>query len=141
MTFLLLNIYRLKMCKKSMVDVIAKGKLQRLNPSLNDQGIYIVSGRMEYWFEYTYDDKGLILLPHEHRFSLLYATFVQNINHSGVAATVSKVRRKFWIVNLPRLVKGIRFKCVTCRKLDKQVEKQIMAPLPIERLKPSPPFN
>ena len=131
----------IKDMQKSMVDVIAKGKLQRLNPSLNDQGIYIVSGRMEYWFEYTYNDKGLILLPHEHRFSLLYATFIHNINHSGVAATVSKVRRKFWIVNLPRLVKGIRFKCVTCRKQDKQIEKQIMAPLPIERLKPSPPFN
>ena len=34
--------------QRSMLNDIAVGKFQRLNPSLNDQGIYIVSGRMEY---------------------------------------------------------------------------------------------
>ena len=59
----------------------------------------------------------------------------------SVAATVAKVRRKFWIVNLAKLVKEIRFKCVICKTLDKNLGKQIMAPLPIESLKPSPPFH
>ena len=58
----------------------------------------------------------------------------------GVAAITSKIRRKFWIVNLSKLVRKIRFNCVTCRKLDKKLEEQIMAPLPMERMKPSPPF-
>ena len=123
-----------------MRDDVDSGKFQRLNPVLNDEGIFVASGRMEFWFEHSYNNKGLILLPHKHRFALLYVLHVHNISHLGVAATVAKVRRRFWIVNLPKLVKVVRYNCVTCKKLDKVLEKQIMAPLPMERLNPTPSF-
>ena len=58
----------------------------------------------------------------------------------GVSAVVSKVRRRFWIVKLPKIMRKIRINCVTCKKVDKMLLKQIMAPLPMERLVPHPPF-
>ena len=53
---------------------------------------------------------------------------------------MSKIRRIFWIIKLLKIVKKIRFNCATCKKLDKKLGEQIMAPLPMERLKPYPPF-
>ena len=130
----------IKAVQKLMHKDIEAGKFRGLNPCLNEDGIYLVSGRMEYWFEHTYNTKGLILLPSNHRFSLLYALYIHKLCHLGVAALVSKIRRKFWIVNLPTLVKKIRYNCVTCRKLDKDLGKQIMAPLPMDPLKTCPTF-
>ena len=60
--------------------------------------------------------------------------------HLGVAASVAKVRAKYWIINLPRMMKSIRFKCVPCRIKQKLRCEQKMAELPPERLTPSPPF-
>ena len=40
-----------------------------------------------------------------------------------------------------RLAKSIRNKCVVCRRIDLNRHKQIMSPLPVQRLKPSPPFK
>ena len=51
----------IKEVQKLMNKDIESGKFRRLNPCLNEEGIYIVSGRMEYWFEHTYNTKGLIL--------------------------------------------------------------------------------
>lgn len=44
------------------------------------------------------------------------------------------------IVKLSKIVRKIRVNCVSCKKLDKLLHKQIMAPLPMERLVPYPPF-
>ena len=130
----------IKEVQRSMYTDVEAGRYRRLNPCLNDDGIYIVSGRMEYWFEYTYNTKGLILLPANHRLSLLYVLYIHNKSHLGVSTVVSKIRSRFWIVQLPKIVKRIRFNCVSCKKLDKLLQKQIMAPLPMERLLPYPPF-
>ena len=80
------------------------------------------------------------MLPHNHKFTKLYSEYIHSSSHSGVATTVAKIRLRFWVTKLPQLVKSIRYRCVDCKKLDKIVGKQIMAPLPEERLKPSPAF-
>ena len=100
----------------------------------------IVMGRMEYWLEHTYNTNGLILLPSNHRFSVLYSLYIHNLSHLAIASTMSKIRRKFWLIKPPKIVKKILFNCATCKKLDKKLGEQIMAPLPMELLKPYPPF-
>ena len=78
---------------------------------------------------------------HTIRFSRLFAEHVDNEAHLGNAVTVSKNRLRFWIVNLERMVKSIRNQCNTCRKNNKRLQKQLMAPFPVERLKPCPAWN
>ena len=101
---------------------------------------YIEWDRIQKWMNHTYNEAGLVLLPGQHRMSILYAEFNHRIGHHGVMATVSKVRLTFWITNLIRIVKSIVKGCVTCRKITKALAEQVMAPLPFERLNPSPPF-
>ena len=91
--------------------------------------------------EISYDNQNLILLPKNHRISKLYSLHIHQISNLGVAATVAKIRLWFWICDLAKIVKAIRFRCVLCRKLDKLCAWQRVAPLPKERLRPCFPWQ
>ena len=58
----------------------------------------------------------------------------------GVSADVAKVRAVFWILGIERMIKSIRYKCIPCRKMYGKLMSQVMAPLPVDRLKPAPPW-
>ena len=62
--------------------------------------------------------------------------YIHGLSRLGVAAIVSKIRTKFWVVTLPKSVKKIRFNCVTCRW-----DKNLGAQMPMKRLMSSPPFH
>ena len=106
-----------------------------------DDGVIIVGTRIEHWMKATYNESNPVLLPYDHRFSRLYALKIHQRDHQGIAATMAKVRVKMWIVNLERMVKSIRHKCVTCKKLNKIAAMQIMGALPSDRLKPAPAWT
>ena len=90
----------------------------------------------------TWNKQAFILLPNDHLFSRLLATYVhKEIGHLGNEATVAATRRKYWIIGIHKVVKEIRSKCVPCKKKFKVLAGQIMADLPVERLKHSPPFH
>ena len=127
--------------QSSMEKDILSGKFKRLCPRKRDDGIYVVGGRARGWVEMSYNKSEIILLPYEHRFSRLYAEHIHCRGHLGVLSTASKIRTKFWIVKLLKLVKSIRTNCVICKKLDKKLHEQVMGKLPIERLKPAPAWT
>ena len=91
--------------------------------------------------EISYENQNLILLPRNHWISKLYSLHIHQISNSGVAATVAKIRLRFWICDLAKIVKAIRFRCVLCRKLNKLCASQRVAPLPKERLRPCLPWQ
>lgn len=103
--------------------------------------IYVVGGRGERWIEMSHNKNEVTLLPYDHRFSRLYAEHIHRKGHLGVLSTSSKIRTRFWIVKLLKMVKSIRYNCVICKKLDKKLSEQIMGKLPVERLKPSPAWS
>ena len=105
---------------------------------MRDDGVIIVGTRAEAWMEMSYNKREVMLLPFAHPISKLYTRFIHNINHSGIASTVSKVRRKFWILKLQIIAKSIIHHCTTCKKERKIRYEQIMSSLPVERLKPVP---
>ena len=125
----------------SLKNDFKRGKFDRLSPKLREDGIIVVGTRAESYLQMSFENKDIMLLPHNHRISFLYCYFVHYISHSGVASTVSKVRRKFWIIRLQKIAKSIRHKCVQCIKNAKDIREQIMGGLPIERLKPAPPWH
>ena len=120
---------------------LSEGKYKNLCPKVREDGIIIVTGRVGALFENNYGSSGLILLPHSHRLSRLYAELIHNIAHLGNGATMCKIRDRFWITKLGTIVSSIRNKCVRCRKLNAELQQQVMAPLPLHRLKPSPAFH
>ena len=127
--------------QQEMESDIQQGRYKRLCVRKREDQIYVVGHRTQRWVEMSYNKSELILLSYQHRFSRLYVEYIHQMGHLGVSATACKVRAKFWIVKLHKLVKSIKSKCVTCRKIEKKTNQQVMGQLPEQRLKPSPAWN
>ena len=130
----------MKEAQLSIIKDFKSGKFRRLRPRMREDGIVVVGGRISR-SEVSYNQRELPLLPADHRLSLLYVRHVHNKGHLGVSATAGKARERYWIIGVTRLAKSIRYKCVTCKKLDKRTEEQIMGALPDQRLKPAPAWT
>ena len=124
------------------------GKHKRLGVTMKDNGLLSTSVRAEKWMEMTCDNQELILLPHNHQFTRLYAEHIHSNNdhmgaganrkfHLGINSTVAKIRSRFWVNNLTKLVKSVRHKCIHCITDNQRVETQSMGKLRVERLKPN----
>jgi len=126
--------------QKSLKDDVKPQMMKRLGVRDVD-GIYIVGSRIENWAGHTYNNTNPILLTSKSRFAQLYVQYVHNICHLGTSAVASKVRAKFWVVGLRKLLRSIQYKCVTCKKQNGQCQQQIMGQLPEERTKPVPQWS
>ena len=91
--------------------------------------------------EMSYNQREVPLLPFRHELSRLYAKHIHEEGYQGVSATTSKVRSRFWVIGLPRIVNSIRYNCLTCKKLHKKTTMHLMGQLPQERLKAAPTWN
>ena len=73
---------------------------------------------------------------------MLITRQVHQYGHSGVAATVAKIRRKYWILRAHNLAKKVKRECAFCKRMQAKCETQKMAELPGIRLAPfTPPFH
>ena len=127
--------------QETMLSDMKRGRFRRLCPRVREDGIIVVGGRAEKWLEMSYNQREVPLLPFRHELSRLYAKHIHEEGHQGVSATTSKVRSRFWVIGLPRIVKSIRYNCVTCKKLDKKTTTQQIGRFPEERLKLAPAWN
>ena len=134
------EVFWIKEAQQNMKHDIKHGTYRRLCPRLRDDGIYVISGRAEKWLEIGYNKEDLILLPYKHRFARLYCEYIHAKGHHGVLTTASKIRARFWITKLLKMMQSVKLNCVTCKKLDKKLSGQVMGNLPKERLKPAPPW-
>ncbi|KAJ8018338.1 hypothetical protein HOLleu_43725 [Holothuria leucospilota] len=131
--------YWIREAQKNIVNRFENGDYKSLSPFVRD-GIIRVGGRLKADFM-SFETTHLVLLPQKHQVFLLITRHYHSMGHSGVACTAAKVRKKYWIIGVQRLAKSIKYKCVTCRKMDHKVETQRMANLPKERMAPyTPPF-
>ena len=116
-------------------------KIKEMQPKL-ENGMLVVGGRTERWMEATWNRQYFVLLPKEHRLSYLIALHEHNsIGHLGTESTIAKIRSRYWIVGIRKIVSSIVSKCVKCKRKFKRLAEQKMSTLPIERLKPSPAFQ
>lgn len=97
-----------------MKNDIKHGTYRRLCPRLRDDSIYVISGRAEKWLEIGYNKEDIILLPYQHRFARLYCEYIHAKGHHGVLTTASKIRARFWITQLLKMIQSVKLNCVTC---------------------------
>ena len=132
--------YWIKKAQRSLQDKLKSGQLQQLSPFVDEHGIIRVGGRIDQALV-SYDNKHPVLLPRNHHASHLITQHMHEYGHTGVATTMAKVRRRYWIIRGHDLAKFIKRKCAICKKLNAKVEEQYMANLPNIRLQPfTPPF-
>ena len=143
--FMVAESFWFKEAQRLITDDDLKTRYVRLSPYRHPDGIIVVGRRAEKWMNISYNKEALILLPYNHPVARLYTQQIHIDQHlcgyTGSSATTSKVRLKVWIVKLERMVKSIKQHCVTCRKINKRPENQIMGQLPIDRLKPAPAWH
>ena len=125
-----------------IIDAISgKGKLRKLTPRLNEQGIYVVGGRAHRWVQISYNKQEIPILSSKQKFTRLFSEYIHKGGHLGTESDIAKIRAHYWIIGLRRLCKTIRYDCIDCRKRDGIVSSQIMGKLPLERLKPAPAWS
>ena len=84
---------------------------------------------------FTEDHKPPVLLPYDHRFTLLVMEETHKRGHSGQDQTLARFRQKgFWCVQGGKLAKRVRRSCVICRKADAVLLEQPLGPIPADRL-------
>ena len=135
------NTFWIEDAQREMKKEINTKVYVKLCPKLKDN-IVVVGGRTERWMASTWNRQEFVLLPFEHRFAFLISEKEHQLGgHLGVAATIARIRLRYWIIGIRKLVKRVVADCVICRKKFKRLSTQVMGQLPIERIKPSPPFS
>ena len=120
--------------QKSIVTSTRKDSLAKLNPRENEKGIVIVGGRTKRWMQMTWNKQQFILLPKNHPVTDLIIAYDHcKGGHLGSVPTIAKIRSKFWIIGVTRLVNVLTKKCVLSVIKYKRLVEQKMSPLPIER--------
>ena len=113
---------------------------KRLGVTIDNQGIIVVGCRLPDSLKFTWGNTSFPLLPVKHQFTELFLFSLHQKGHMGVESALAKARSKYWIPQARKLLKGLKSRCVDCRKLEKVRLKQEMGQLPAYRLQPSPPF-
>ena len=135
------EIYWVKESQKGLLGRLKKGNFQELSPFTDNKGFIRVGGRADEALT-SYEARHPALLPHTHWISLLITRHFHQTGHSGVATTVAKVGKKFWILRAHDLAKTVKFRCAPCQEMEARVETQFIADLPRSHLEAlTPPFH
>ena len=124
---------------KAGQPVHRESKLLPFRPFM-DEGVIRVGGRID-CTDLPYDAKHPILLADHHVTKLLLNHVHRRTLHQGVEAGLTLLRQRHWVLKGRRLLRELKRKCVTCRKMDAQPADQISAPLPEDRVTYSRPFS
>ena len=123
-------------------DVITNQMLISLDPSLDDNMLLCVGGRLTRSTINYYERHPIILPKEAHLSHLIIKHYHEKAEHQGRCLTISTIRcNGFYIIGISRLVASLTFRCVICRCLRHNTQTQKMAYLPIERLEPAAPFT
>ena len=140
------EMFWLKEVNKDSVRLYEGGKLSSLRPALvwNEQGKFaqvVTSGRVGSVVKVGYDVEELPILDPRHPYVKLLLRHLHESEHASDDKVLWKLRVKFWVPQARKIVRSIRKSCIRCRFLSKKLAGQIMAPLPKERVLPSPPWT
>ncbi|XP_076380674.1 uncharacterized protein LOC143260026 [Megalopta genalis] len=121
-------------------DPYLHGKLAKLNPLLDQDGLLRVGGRLKN-STLTYSQKHPILLPKSHITTCIIMNEHKNLLHAGAQTTLYSLRRTYWPIDGRSLVWRTIHGCVRCRRASPPSVEYIMGNLPIARVTESRPFT
>ena len=128
-------------CLSQKGQVSRSSSVRKLSPFMSNDCIMLVGGRLRH-ATVSCQAKHPVLLPRDHAVSRMIISDYHNAAHLGTEWTLSRLRGKYWIVNARNLIKGVRMKCIVCKRLYAQPPAQRMADLPPDRcLSGQPPFT
>ena len=115
-------------------------RFKSLLPALKE-GLWVVGLRLAQNNPLSPDNEPQVLLPPDHRLTLLLMEDGHRRGHRGRDATLSIFRRRFHTSHGTRLSKRVVNNCYLCKLIKRKNLSQIMGQPPAERLMPAPPFT
>src|ERR1700709_2686799 len=110
-------------CFAEDLAFIGKGKmvqktsrLSKLSPKLNEKGIIVLRGRLEYASWMDDDTRRPTILDPKHRCTLLLIQKEhERLGHHGKEQVLNELRQKFWIIDGRAAVNRVWNSCQWCR--------------------------
>ncbi|GBN00606.1 hypothetical protein AVEN_167529-1 [Araneus ventricosus] len=116
-------------------------EIKSLVPFLDEDGLLRITGRL-LEAELCFGEKHPVILPRRCKFTELLVTREhERIGHCGVSATLTQLRKKYWIPKGRQLVKTMTRICLICKKYNAKPADQLSGQLPRDRISQSPPFQ
>lgn len=118
--------------------------ISTLAPFLDENGLMCVGGRLNKAAGIlpSKEINPIILPKNSHISVLLIRHFHEQVKHQGRLFTEGALRTAgYWILGGKRMISSFIHTCVTCRKLRRGLETQMMADLPEDRITPGPAFT
>ena len=109
--------------------VPASSSLRKLSPILTNDGLLVIEGRLKH-ARNSIESKHPFIFPASHKVSEMIALEYHGAAHLGTEWSLSRIRRKYWIIQARNLLKKIKHTCVTCKKLYAPTHHQKIADLP-----------
>ncbi|GFX47797.1 integrase catalytic domain-containing protein [Trichonephila clavipes] len=112
-----------------------------LVPYLDENNLLRLTGRL-LEADLCFGEKHPVILPRRCKFTeLLVIREHERIGHCGVSATLTQLRKKYWIPKGRQLVKTMIRICLVCKNYSAKPADQLSGQLPRDRITQSPPFQ
>ncbi|GBL73988.1 hypothetical protein AVEN_230912-1 [Araneus ventricosus] len=116
-------------------------EIKSLVPYLDEDSLLRIAGRL-LEAELCFGEKHPVILPQRCKFTELLVTREnERIGHCGVSATLTQLRKKYWIPKGRQLIKTMIRICLICKKYNAKLADQLSGQLPRDRISQSPPFQ
>ncbi|GFX10498.1 integrase catalytic domain-containing protein [Trichonephila clavipes] len=119
----------------------SSSEIKSLVPYLDENNLLRLTG----WLleeDLCFGEKHPVILPRRCKFTeLLVIREHERIGHCGVSATLTQLRKKYWIPKGRQLVKTMIRICLVCKKYSAKQADQLSGELPRDRITQSPPFQ
>ena len=118
------------------IAVLRKGKslpissrLFQISPFLDELGILRVGGRLQA-SQLEFEERHPIILGKHSLVEMFVQYEHRKQKHIGVEALYAHICINFWIIGGRRIIRGLKTKCITCRRFDAKATCEVTAPLP-----------
>ena len=117
----------------------SSSKLLGLQPKIDSDGLMCSDNRLKHAKFVSYDVRHPVILPRKSWVTkLIVKEFHEKGHHAtGTNQTLSALSARYWIVSAREVILELEKACAECRRRKANACEQIMAPLPISRLKKS----
>ncbi|GFQ76371.1 integrase catalytic domain-containing protein [Trichonephila clavata] len=116
-------------------------EIKSLVPYLGEDNLLRITGRL-LEADLCFGEKHPVILPRHCKFTeLLVIREHERIGHCGVSATLTQLRKTYWIPKGRQLVKTIIRIYLICKKYNAKPADQLSGQLPRDRITQSPPFQ
>ncbi|GFW43001.1 integrase catalytic domain-containing protein [Trichonephila clavipes] len=119
----------------------SSSEIKSLVPYLDENNLLRLTGRL-LEADLCFGERHPVILPRRCKFTeLLVIREHERIGHCGVSATLTQLRKKYWVPKGRQLVKTMIRICLVCKKYSAKPADQLSGQLPRDRITQSPPFQ